>query len=47
VPIVRLNSGRIRDLGWANSWNSGEALERSMRAMVAEVLSEGVGAVTL
>ena len=47
VPIVRLNSDRIRDLGWTNSCNSGQALERSMRAMFEEVLPEGVGAVRL
>ncbi len=42
VPIVRLNSDKIRDLGWCNSWNSGPALERSMQAMLGEVLSEGI-----
>ena len=45
--IVRLNPDRIRNPGWANAWNSGQALERSKLAMVGEVLAEGVGAVRL
>ncbi len=46
VPIVRLNSDRIRALGWTNSSNSGQALERSMRAMLEEVVSQGAVAVS-
>ena len=33
VPIVRVNSDRIRSLGWASSMNSREALRTSMLAM--------------
>lgn len=37
VPIVRLNTDRIRALGWKNERNSAEALESSMRSMLADV----------
>jgi UDP-glucose 4-epimerase len=33
VPIVRLNTDRIRSLGWSNRWSSAQALERAIRAM--------------
>jgi UDP-glucose 4-epimerase len=34
VPIVRLDTGRIRALGWSNAMLAREALERSMRSML-------------
>ena len=34
VPVVRLDTRRIRSLGWSNRLNSGEALRRSMTAML-------------
>jgi UDP-glucose 4-epimerase len=37
VPIVRLNTGRIRSLGWQNSSNTREALRRSMLAMIPDL----------
>lgn len=36
VPIVRLNTDRIRALGWSNRWSSREALSRSMARLVEE-----------
>jgi UDP-glucose 4-epimerase len=33
VPVVRLNTERIRALGWANRWSSASALQRSLAAM--------------
>jgi UDP-glucose 4-epimerase len=37
VPIVRLNTDRIRSLGWVCSAGSGEALRRSMVAMLPDL----------
>ncbi|MCU1459790.1 MAG: NAD-dependent epimerase/dehydratase [Actinomycetia bacterium] len=34
VPIVRLNTDRIRALGWANEMNTRAALQRSMESML-------------
>ena len=39
VPSVRLNTDRIRDLGWANQRGSGEALRDSMLAMIPDARS--------
>lgn len=39
VPVVRLNSNRIRSLGWRNQMSSEEALEASLRAMATEWLA--------
>ncbi len=36
VPIVRLNTARIRALGWAPAYNSKQAIERSVEAMLAD-----------
>jgi UDP-glucose 4-epimerase len=36
VPVVRLDSSRIRSLGWFPKWNSREALRRSLQEMVAD-----------
>ena len=36
VPIVRLNTERIRDLGWSNVMNTREALASSMDAMLVD-----------
>lgn len=40
VPIVRLNSDKMRALGWLNRSTSAEAMLRSVRAMLA--ISDGV-----
>jgi UDP-glucose 4-epimerase len=37
VPIVRLNTDRIRALGWSHSAGSAEALRLSMAAMLADL----------
>jgi UDP-glucose 4-epimerase len=37
VPVVRLNCTKIRALGWSNRYTSGEAMRRSVRAMLANV----------
>jgi UDP-glucose 4-epimerase len=37
VPVVRLDTRRIRALGWQNRWSSAEALRESMTAMLAEL----------
>jgi len=42
VPIVRLDTSRIRALGWTHTMSSREALRRSMLAMVAETSAEGI-----
>jgi UDP-glucose 4-epimerase len=40
VPIVRLNTDRIRALGWSPSAGSAEALRQSMHEMLADLESE-------
>lgn len=37
VPVVRLNTDRIRSLGWSNSVDTREALRRSMLAMIPDL----------
>jgi UDP-glucose 4-epimerase len=37
VPIVRLDTGRIRALGWSNRWNTREALRQSLDALLGDV----------
>jgi UDP-glucose 4-epimerase len=37
VPVVRLNTDRIRRLGWTNSMSTGEALRTSLESMVEDV----------
>jgi UDP-glucose 4-epimerase len=37
VPIVRLNSEKIRGLGWSNRYASAEAMRRSVKAMLADI----------
>jgi UDP-glucose 4-epimerase len=36
VPIVRLNTERIRSLGWENQWSSAQALELAIRSMLQD-----------
>ena len=36
VPVVRLNTDRIRDLGWRCLLSTAEALRRSMQAMLTD-----------
>jgi UDP-glucose 4-epimerase len=36
VPVVRLDSSRMRALGWFPKWNSREAVRRSLEEMVAD-----------
>jgi UDP-glucose 4-epimerase len=36
VPVVRVRTDRIRDLGWANRWSSAGALQRSLSAMIPD-----------
>jgi UDP-glucose 4-epimerase len=36
VPVVRLDTARIRSLGWSNTMSSKEALRASMRAMLPD-----------
>ena len=43
VPVVRLNTDRIRGLGWANSMSTGEALHASLESMVEDVRSGRIG----
>jgi UDP-glucose 4-epimerase len=40
VPIVRLNTDRIRALGWSQTAGSAEALRRSMTEMLADLETE-------
>ncbi len=39
VPIVRLNTSRIRSLGWSNKMTSREALKASMQSLLADAAS--------
>ncbi len=43
VPVVRLNTERIRGLGWEPSTRSAEALRRSMRAMLDDLFRQTAG----
>ena len=43
VPVVRLNTGRIRHLGWANSMSTCQALRSSFESMVEDVRSGRIG----
>jgi UDP-glucose 4-epimerase len=36
VPVVRINTDRIRSLGWANRMSSRQALEASLRSMLVD-----------
>jgi UDP-glucose 4-epimerase len=40
VPVVRLNTGRIRALGWAPSTGSAGALRASMRSMLDDLVAD-------
>jgi UDP-glucose 4-epimerase len=37
VPVYRLDSSKIRHLGWANAKNSAEAVRSAVRARLAEI----------
>lgn len=37
IPVVRMNTGRVRSLGWANSMSSTEALRTSLSSIRDEV----------
>jgi UDP-glucose 4-epimerase len=37
VPVVRLNTDRIRELGWHCQWNTREALRQSLDALLTDV----------
>jgi UDP-glucose 4-epimerase len=39
VPVVRINTDRIRRLGWDNKMSSRQALEASLRSMVVDAKS--------
>lgn len=39
VPVVRLNTSRIRRLGWANSMSSRQALRASLESMLEDIRS--------
>lgn len=36
VPVVRLDSSRVRSLGWIPRWNSREAMRQSLQEMIAD-----------
>lgn len=36
VPVVRINTDRIRGLGWTQRWSSGEALRRAMLDLITD-----------
>ena len=36
MPVVRLNTDRIRRLGWSNTMNTREALRASLMAMMED-----------
>lgn len=37
VPVVRINSDKIRKLGWANKYNSREAIYKSIKSMIGDL----------
>lgn len=37
VPVVRLNTDKIRELGWQCQFNSAEAIQKSAMAMISQV----------
>ena len=39
VPVVRINTDRIRRLGWSNAMTSRQALDSSMRSMLVDARS--------
>ena len=39
VPVVRLNTSRIRRLGWTNSMSSRQALRASLESMLEDIRS--------
>jgi UDP-glucose 4-epimerase len=39
VPVVRINTDRIRALGWSNAMSSRQALDVSMRSMLVDAKS--------
>lgn len=41
VPVVRFNTGKIRNLGWSNKYSSKEALQMSITAMVQAACANG------
>ena len=43
VPVIRLDTSRIRSLGWSNKLSSREALVKSMRAMLPLARSGALG----
>jgi UDP-glucose 4-epimerase len=43
VPVVRLDTDRIRGLGWKNRWGSHQAIARSLAAMLQERNGDGKG----
>lgn len=40
VPVVRLNSNKIRNLGWSNKFTSGQAIEESVRQMFNKIKAQ-------
>jgi UDP-glucose 4-epimerase len=36
VPLVRLDSTRVRSLGWFPKWNSREAMRQSLQELIAD-----------
>ncbi len=40
VPVIRLNSGKIRKLGWNNRYNSKEAIYNSVKSMYQDAVQK-------
>jgi UDP-glucose 4-epimerase len=43
VPVIRLNSGKIRNLGWQNKYNTTEAITLSVKSMNEDARSNKFG----
>lgn len=43
VPIIRLNTNRIRALGWKRSLSSAQAIEQSLREMLPDLKASRFG----
>jgi UDP-glucose 4-epimerase len=43
VPVVRLDTERIRSLGWTPTMNSRQAIDRSLQELIADVRITGAG----
>lgn len=44
VPVVRLNSNKIRELGWANKYSASQSINKSVRTMISQIRATVINA---